>query len=129
LLFEPYLPQLAVERATDADLAQIGSCLEAMRHADSWEEFKERKYALHLAIARATHNRFIISIFEQIVTSRRRAGWSRPGGHPGPLAAIRLAAWRENSEIVEALRARDAAAAQEAIRNYLLRILAASNSI
>lgn len=128
LLFEPHLPDLVVERATPGDLAEMRACLEAMRDASTWEAFKEAKYALHVAIARASHNRFIVAIFEQILASRRRAGWSRPGGHPGPLSAIREAAYRENAEIVDALKAGDSRAAQDAIRSYLLRTLSATGT-
>lgn len=128
LLFEPNLPDLVIERATEDDLAAMAGSLRGMREAASWADFKEAKYALHLAIARASHNRFVVSIFEQIVASRRRAGWGRPGGHPAPLSLVREAAYGENVQIVEALRARDAAAAREAIRSYLVRTLSAAAS-
>lgn len=123
LLFEPHLPDLVVERATEADLAEMEASLDAMRGAANWTDFKEAKYALHLAIARASHNRFIVSMFEQILASRRRAGWSRPGGHPSLLSTIREAAYHENVDIVDALRSKNAEAARDAIRGYLVRTL------
>lgn len=126
LLFEPNLPDLVVERATESDLAHMDACLEFMREATSWSDYKEAKYALHIAIARASHNRFIISIFEQILASRRRAGWNAPG--PRLLPEVREAAWRENREIIDHLRNGNAAAAREAIRNYLLRILSVTGT-
>ncbi|MBJ3778253.1 FadR family transcriptional regulator [Acuticoccus sp. 2012] len=128
LLFEPNLPDLVVERADLHDLDDMVACLEAMREAGDWAAFKEAKYALHLAIARASHNRFIVTIFEQILASRRRAGWQRPGSHPTLLSRVREAAYRENLEIVEALRVKDAAAAREAISAYLVRTLAAAST-
>jgi len=128
LLFEPHLPDLVVERATAADIAAMEASLVAMRQAESWSDFKEAKYALHLSIAHASHNRFIVSIFEQIVASRRRAGWDRPGGHPVPLSAVREAAFQENADIVEALKSRDAKAAGDAVRTYLVRTLSVAGS-
>lgn len=128
LLFEPSLPDLVVERATPEDIAEIESCLETMRQATSWAEFKEAKYGLHLAIARGSRNRFIVSIFEQIMLSRRRSGWGRPGGHPSPVSAVRETAYRDNLSIVEALKERDAPRAREAIQNYLLRTLSNASS-
>ena len=128
LLFEPNLPDLVVERVTPPDVAAMEESLAAMRDADSWAGFKEAKYALHLAIARASHNRFIVAIFEQILASRRRAGWGRPGAHRGPLSAVREAAFRENVEIIDALKARNAEAAREAISTYLVRTLSAAGS-
>lgn len=123
LMFEPTLAELVAERASEQDLAALSAYLEALRNAGSWSEFKEAKYALHLAIVRASHNSFLISVFERIIESRRRTGWGRPGGHPLPISAVREAAARDNALIVEALRKRDAAKARELISSYLLRTL------
>lgn len=123
LMFEPMLAELVAERASSEDLAGLSAYLEALRNAATWTEFKEAKYALHLAIVRASRNSFLISVFETIIASRRKAGWGRPGGHPLPISAVREAAARDNAAIVEALRKRDAAAARELISTYLLRTL------
>ncbi|WP_108658725.1 FadR/GntR family transcriptional regulator [Acuticoccus kandeliae] len=128
LLFEPSLPDLVIERATPRDLKAMGECLEAMRVAQDWTAFKEAKYGLHLALAHASHNRFIVSIFEQILASRRRAGWGRHGTRQPLLSAVREAAYLENCEIVDALKARDVDAARTAIRAYLVRTLAAASA-
>lgn len=123
LLFEPNLPDLVVERITPELIAEMEEALERVRHAESWDQFKEAKYAVHMAIARASRNRFIISIFEQIIASRRRAGWGRPGQQLSPVLVVREAAYRDNKIIIDALRAGDADKAREAIRDYLLRTL------
>jgi GntR family transcriptional repressor for pyruvate dehydrogenase complex len=123
LMFEPTLAELVAERATDEDLAALSTYLEALRNATSWSEFKEAKYALHLAIIRASRNSFLISVFEQIIASRRKAGWGRPGGHPLPISAVREAAARDNAAIIDALKLRDAVKARELISGYLLRTL------
>ncbi len=123
LLFEPSLPDLVVERITPELIAEMDASLERLRHAESWAEFKEAKYGVHMAIARGSHNRFIVAMFEQIVASRRRARWGRPGQNPAPVQAVREAAYRDNKVIVEALRAGDAEKARQAIRDYLLRTL------
>lgn len=123
LLFEPALVDLVVERATEADFAAFDAALADMEAADTWIAYKEAKYALHLAIARASLNRFITRVLEMIVASRRAAGWGRPGGHPGPLVLVRQTACRDNAAIIAALRARDAARARELMRDYLVRTL------
>ena len=123
LMFEPALAELVAERASEEDLAALTTYLQALRNSVTWNEFKEAKYALHLAIVRASRNSFLISIFERMVESRRKAGWGRPAGHPLPMSAVREAAARDNAAIVEALTKRDAAAARELIRSYLLRTL------
>lgn len=123
LLFEPSLPDLVVERITPDLISEMDASLERLRHAESWTEFKEAKYGVHMAIARGSGNRFIIAIFEQIVESRRRARWGRPGQNPAPVQAVREAAYRDNRVIVDALRSGDAEKARQAIRDYLLRTL------
>ncbi|MDF2371579.1 MAG: GntR family transcriptional regulator [Rhizobiaceae bacterium] len=123
LLFEPSLPDLVVERASAEHIADMEKALVAMRRAGSWNDFKEAKYGLHLAIARGSRNRFIVDIFERILASRRRSGWGRPGGHPAPVSAVRETAYQDSLEIVEALKRRDRSGASDAIRRYLLRTL------
>ncbi|MCB4771586.1 GntR family transcriptional regulator [Ancylobacter sp. Lp-2] len=123
LLFEPRLAELAVERATEAELIGLTSHLEALSSAQSWVDFKEAKYALHLAIARASKNRFLEHVFEQIVASRRKAGWARPGGHLVPLPMLRDAAVRDNAAIIDALQSRNGDVARTLICEYLQRTL------
>jgi GntR family transcriptional repressor for pyruvate dehydrogenase complex len=127
LMFEPALAELVAERASDDDLAGLSAHLEALRNAATWTEFKEAKYALHLAIVRASRNNFLISVFETIIAARRKSGWGRPGGHPLPISAVREAAARDNAAIVEALRKRDPLAARELISAYLLRTLVSAS--
>jgi DNA-binding FadR family transcriptional regulator len=123
LLFEPQLAALAAERATDAELLSLTSHLEALRSAQSWIDFKEAKYALHMSIARASKNRFLEHMFEQIVASRRKDGWVRPGSHIIPFAMLREAAVRDNAAVVEALQARNGELARQLICEYLQRTL------
>lgn len=123
LMFEPMLAELVAERASDETLAGLSSYLDALRRATTWSEFKEAKYALHLAIVRASGNSFLVSMFETIIAARRKAGWGRPGGHLLPIGAVREAAARDNEAIVDALVRRDTEAARELIRTYLLRTL------
>lgn len=123
LLFEPALVELVIDRATEQDWAAFDSALEAMRAADTWVAFKEAKYALHFAIARASRNRFVVRLFEMIIASRRAAGWGRPGGHPAPLSLVRETACRDNAAIIAALRARDIPRARALMHDHLVHTL------
>lgn len=123
VLFEPALAELVVERATEADFAKFDQTLAAMQSASTWEEYKEAKYALHLAIARASRNRFMEHMLEKIIEIRRNARWGRSDGHPGPLALVRETACRDNAAIIAALRARDGKKARELVHDYLVRTL------
>lgn len=127
LLFEPSIPELVVERATDDDISVMEAYLAELKSASTWVEFKEAKYCLHLAIVRAAHNRFISDIFEQVVASRRRSKWGQDSRQLKPVVSVRQAAYRDNVRIVEALKAGDADTACEAIRNYLLNTISATS--
>lgn len=127
LVFEPHLPDLVVERASDKDIEVMEAYLSELRAAKTWAEFKEAKYCLHMMIVRSAGNRFLTMMFEQIVESRRRAQWGRPGAHPAPVAAVREKAWEANAAIVEALRARDGDTARERIRSYLIDTLSTTS--
>lgn len=123
LMFEPMLAELVTERAAATTLAALSTHLEALSTAATWVEFKEAKYALHLAIVRASGNAFLAWTFERIIATRRKAGWERPSGHHVPIGAVREAAVRDNAAIVDALCRRDTATARDLIRAYLLRTL------
>ena len=123
VLFEPALVELVVERATEADFAAFDKTLAAMQSASTWEEYKEAKYALHLAIARASRNRFMEHMLAKIIEIRRSARWGRSDGHPGPLALVRQTACRDNAAIIAALRKRDGKKARELVHDYLVRTL------
>lgn len=123
LLFEPGLPDLVIERMTDEVIDELENCLDRLRTAESWVEFKEAKYALHMNIVRASRNRFLISIFQQIIDSRRRAGWGRGERSSAPIFVVREAAYADNRVIIEALRSGNAKAARTAIQDYIVRTL------
>lgn len=123
LLFEPQIAAMVVERATEEDFALMEVYLTELRAAKSWADFKEAKYCLHLMIVRSAGNGFLTAMFEQIIDSRRRAHWGRPGEHPAPIAEVREVAWKANASIVAALRDGDIDTARERIRRYLLDVL------
>lgn len=127
LLFEPEMASLVVERAGPEDFAEMERCLEGIRSATDWAQYKERKYALHLAITRATRNRFLVQTFEAVIAARRRDGWGHRGQAAHVPPAVREAALKANGEIVAALRAGEAARARAAMQDYLTRVLASLN--
>jgi len=124
LLFEPELAHLVVERADASDFAEMDRCLEGIRDAADWQQYKEWKYALHMAVIRATRNRFLIQIFEALIKARRQDAWGHRGQDAQVPAAVREASLRANREIVTALRDGDADAARAAMHDYLTRTLA-----
>lgn len=124
LLFEPEIAQLVVERAEVDDFAEMDRCLAGLRDSENWRQYKEWKYALHMAMVRATRNRFLVQMFEAVIRARRQDGWGDRGVTAQVSAAVRSAALRSNTEIVEALRRGDAQSARQSMHDYLTRTLA-----
>lgn len=125
LVFEPALLELVVERATDDELAAFSIPLETMTLAGTWVDFKEAKYALHLAIARAARNRFIEHILLQIIELRREAGWQQPNGPRSLVSKMQEATLEEYRTIVALLQRRDGAGARDVMQANLMRTLLA----
>jgi len=123
LLIEPGLADLAVNHATDADLAEIARCLGGADSAESWQAFEDWDDALHRAIAAATHNPILIRICGELSAARRSAEWGALKRRS--LTAERQADYqREHGAILAALRERDADAARAAILAHLRHVRA-----
>ncbi|HEY9216350.1 MAG TPA: FCD domain-containing protein [Ancylobacter sp.] len=121
LIVEPRLAQLVVMNAKAADFERMEQCNRHAEVADDFIEFEHWDAALHQAIAEATHNRLIISIYATITSAREHTEW-------GELKRLSITAERrdayrlEHREIVTALRARDGRAAEAALTAHLLRV-------
>lgn len=124
LLFEPEIAYLVIERADESDFAKMYRCLDGIRNAGDWQQYKEWKYALHLAIMQATRNRFLVQIFTAVIEARRQDGWGHSGRVAPVPAPVREASLQANTEIVEALNSRDADRARAVMHDYLSRTLA-----
>jgi DNA-binding FadR family transcriptional regulator len=118
LLVEPRLARLVVAHATQSELDFLQECLLAMESATGLESFEEWDTRLHLAIAEATHNRLLVSIYSTITAARGQIEW-------GELKRKSLTPERRSTyeqqhrEIVAALRARDAEKAEAAAAGHL----------
>ena len=125
LLFEPAMMALSAQRADAEDVALMRHHLAAVRDADQWIDFKEGIYGVHQAIYRATHNRFLMQVFEAVVTDRRAVQYDGRSGLHGPVGAIvRDKTLRELTAIVDAIAVRDAKAATDLATDYFTQILA-----
>lgn len=121
MIFEPRLAVLIAANAGAADFERMEDCNRRAEAADDFEEFEHWDAALHQAIAEATHNRLIVSIYGSITAARDLAEW-------GDLKRRSITAERrdiyraEHREIVAALRVRDARRAEAAITAHLVRV-------
>jgi GntR family transcriptional regulator, transcriptional repressor for pyruvate dehydrogenase complex len=71
-LFESGMIELAVVRATEKEIVEIGRVIKRMEVAVSLNkvgEYQEQDLIFHTLVARASHNRFIMHVFEAIQRS------------------------------------------------------------
>jgi DNA-binding FadR family transcriptional regulator len=118
LLIEPTLTELVVKQATSVDFARMESSLARAEAATTVEEFEVEDNALHEAIVAATHNQFLIGIYERVALLRRRAEWGKLKERSMTVQR-RLDYQHEHRLIVAALRARDPSAARAAMLDHL----------
>lgn len=117
-LFEPPVAHLAAQVATQTDLDVVQSCLDSGRTATSFEQFELWDGRLHMAIARASHNGLLISMFEVLTAARALPIW---GGLKRRTSTPerRQCYQAEHAAVVHALVDRDPAAAREAMAKHL----------
>lgn len=121
MIFEPRLALLVAANADAADFERMEECNRRAEASDDFAEFERWDAALHQAIAEATHNRLIVSIYGTITATRDLAEWGELKRRS--ITAERREIYRaEHREIVAALRARDARRAEAAIAAHLARV-------
>jgi DNA-binding FadR family transcriptional regulator len=121
LVFEPALIDLVIRNANTSDFTAMEECCINAEAADTIEQFERWDGALHKAIAAATHNNFVIGVFNLINDVRERSEWGLL--KKKSLTAERRNAYqREHRALVAAFRERDAATAREAIAAHLTHV-------
>ncbi|MBC2667314.1 FadR family transcriptional regulator [Novosphingobium flavum] len=123
LLFEGEAAALAAAQATDEDLAEIEGLVRQIAAENLDPNGTERAdRAFHLAIARATRNSAIYNAIEELwnlrSTSPEAALLHEKARHANVKPVV-----EEHSAVLEALRARDPAAARAAMRAHLSAVL------
>ena len=78
---EPELARLAALHAVRADLEAIRVCCHARaRAAADWRGYEAWDNKLHHAVAKATHNKLLVFLFDTLNVVRRSIVWT-PGAH------------------------------------------------
>ncbi len=118
LAIEPALARLAALHATEAEIANMWYLIEkadAARDAATWELWDG---TLHRAVAQATHNQLLCSIFDAFNAIRQQEGWSRLR-HMSQ-TPDRLHLYRgQHREVVQAIADRDADLAETTMRRHI----------
>lgn len=118
LSLEPSIAELAVARASGADIEQMQAAIEQSRVAKSLQQFEDCDDALHCTIAASTRNP-LFSAFAVIVTQIRNQGDWGALKKKTLTDQMREVHTIEHVDIVNAIRRRDAAAAHAAMKFHL----------
>lgn len=118
LSLEPALAREAAINASDEAVIRIKLARERAANAATWDEYEAQDDALHRAVAEATGNVLLLSLFDQLNQVRRAVAWktvvrtsNRPPRHHTSFA--------EHDRITDAIEARDPNAAHAAMRDHL----------
>ncbi|MDE0306698.1 MAG: FCD domain-containing protein [Albidovulum sp.] len=118
LALEPALAREASINSSVAALCAIRDCKERAERAKCWEDYEACDDLFHRAIAEATGNELLLSLFDRLNQVRRAIAWNTvvrnsqmpPTGH---------SSFVEHNRIVSAIEARDPDSAFLAMRDHL----------
>lgn len=120
-LIETGMMELAVEQASDKEIRQIGKVMDEMLNSAKnghIAEYQEKDLMFHVLIAKATHNRYIIRLFQNIRQSLDQFLKEAFSVMP---ERIKLSV-NDHLSIYEALNARDKTKASSAMAAHLLQV-------
>ena len=123
LMFEGEAAALAATQITDAEISEIALLVEAIAQENNdprGTDMADR--AFHLAIAKATRNSAISDAIERLWDLRATSPEAALLHEKARTANVKPVV-DEHSAILEALRARDPAAARAAMRNHLAQVI------
>lgn len=120
-VLEPQLARLAARSATQGDLERIEACLQRGAASADAAGFEAWDSVLHRAIALATHNGLLVTLFDTMNAARTLPVWGslkRRSSTP----ERRRCYHADHTAIVSALRERDGDAAADRMREHLARV-------
>ncbi len=117
LAIEPELARLAAVYGTRADFDEILACSQRGRAAADWRSYEAWDNNLHYAIAKATHNKLLVYLFDIVNAVRRSTVWGqrRDTKTPPPDHF----SFAQHDAIAAAIAARDGALASQRMREHL----------
>lgn len=117
IAIEPELARLAATHATRADVEAIQSCEARCLSAADWRGYEAWDNNLHLAIAKATHNKLLLHLFDTLNVVRRSTVWAQPRTTVRPPRDH--ISFAEHAAICGAIAARDPGLATQRMREHL----------
>ncbi len=118
LCIEPSLAREAAIHASKQAIARITAAKEAARAATTWDEYEAQDDRFHRTIAEGSDNILLLALFDQLNDVRRAVAGDtvvRGSAKPPP----EHSSFAEHDRIADAIAARDANAAQQAMRNHI----------
>lgn len=117
LAIEPELARLAALHGTLADFEAIQDCNRRCRAAEEWRSYEAWDNNFHHAVAKATHNKVLLYLFDTLNVVRRSIVWGqlRVTAHP----SADHFAFDQHDAIHAAIAARDQGAAEACMRDHL----------
>jgi len=120
LAVEPRLAELAALHGSKSDVEDIEACGRRCRAARDWRSYEAWDNNFHHTIAKATHNKLLVHLFETLNAVRRSTVWGQlrssqvpPPSHPS---------FDQHDAILAAIAARDPVAAAGLMREHLLSV-------
>jgi DNA-binding FadR family transcriptional regulator len=118
LVLELKMAAIAALRSTQNDLERMEHCLNRTESTNDFDTFEHWDGALHVAIAESTHNLLLISIFKTVNNLRQDKLWGRL--KKAAMTGTRQKSYiRQHRELIRAIRNRDPANAEKAMRIHL----------
>ena len=114
---EPELARLAALHAIRADLDAIRLCCQRGRAAADWRGYEAWDNKFHHAVAKATHNKLLLFLFDTLNVVRRSIVWTQVRTTQGPTPTH--ASFDEHDAILDAIEAHDPAGAAARMRDHL----------
>lgn len=118
MAIEPAIAREAAVNASRETLARMTRAIDRSKAATTWKEYESQDDAFHRAVAEASDNLLLLSLFDQLNEVRRAVAWgsvTRQTAHP----AADHSSFAEHDAIAEAIANRDPGAAYEAMRRHL----------
>lgn len=118
LALEPALAKEAAIGASAEAVARIRLSRSRATEAATWDEYEARDDMFHRAIAEATGNVLLLSLFDRLNQVRRAVAWNTVV-RKLPRPPANHSSFVEHDRIVSAIESRDPAAAHTAMRDHL----------
>ena len=118
LCIEPSLAREAAIHASRGAIARIKLATSAARAATSWSEYEAQDDMFHRAVAEASDNILLLTLFDHLNNVRRAVAGDtvvRGSSEPPPDHS----SFAEHDRIAEAIEARDPQTAQETMRKHI----------